>query len=306
MITNNIGKFGMIGLGKMGANLARNMANHGVGVVVYNRTPEKTTAFVEEGFEGAFFLPELTEKLGDKGIYWLMIPAGEMVDTMIDAIMASAEPGALIIDGGNSNFHDTVRRANYVKSKGFRYMDIGTSGGQLGALNGACMMVGGAREDYDLIAPALEAVCVPGGVNYMGTNGTGHYVKMIHNGIEYGMMQAIAEGFEILEASEFDLNLTDVAKVWQNGSIISSYLVDKTSDALSKNPSLDGILDVVDSSGEGLWTVEEALKLKLPAYVITASLFKRYESKQDNRFSNKLLAAMRNEFGGHKLHKAGE
>ncbi len=306
MITDNIGKFGMIGLGKMGANLARNMTNHGVGVVVYNRTPEKTTAFVEEGFEGAFFLPELTEKLGDNGIYWLMIPSGEMVDTMIEAIMASAEPGALIIDGGNSNFHDTVRRANYVKSKGFRYMDIGTSGGQLGALNGACMMVGGAREDYDLIAPALEAVCVPGGVNYMGTNGTGHYVKMIHNGIEYGMMQAIAEGFEILEASEFDLNLTDVAKVWQNGSIISSYLVDKTSDALSKNPSLDGILDVVDSSGEGLWTVEEALKLKLPAYVITASLFKRYESKQDNRFSNKLLAAMRNEFGGHKLHKAGE
>lgn len=306
LITESIGKFGMIGLGKMGANLARNMANNGVGVVVYNRTPEKTAQFIEDGFEGAFFLPELAEKLGPNGIYWLMIPSGDMVDTMIEAIMASAEPGALIIDGGNSNFNDTVRRAAYVKSKGFRYMDIGTSGGQQGALNGACMMVGGSREDYDLIAPALEAVCVPGGVDYMGTNGTGHYVKMIHNGIEYGMMQAIAEGFEILEASEFDLNLNDVAKVWQNGSIIASYLVDKTSDALAKNPSLDGILDVVDSSGEGLWTVEEALRLKLPAYVITASLFKRYESKQGNRFSNKLLAAMRNEFGGHKLHKAGE
>jgi 6-phosphogluconate dehydrogenase len=236
----------------------------------------------------------------------MMIPAGEMVDDMIEQIMSVANEGSLIIDGGNSNFKDTVKRAKYVTDKGFRYMDIGTSGGQQGAREGACMMVGGNEADYLEIAPVLEATCVVGGVNYMGTHGTGHYVKMIHNGVEYGMMQAIAEGFEILEASNFDLDLEKIAKVWQNGSIVSSYLVDKTVDALAKNPSLEGILDVVDSSGEGLWTVEEALRLRLPAYVITASLLKRYESKQDNRFSNKLLAAMRNEFGGHKLHTKGK
>ncbi|MCK8060494.1 MULTISPECIES: phosphogluconate dehydrogenase (NAD(+)-dependent, decarboxylating) [unclassified Fusibacter] len=299
-------KIGMIGLGKMGGNLAWNMRDHGVDVVVYNRSKAKTEEFIKEGFEGAYFLPELCEKLGQNAVYWLMIPAGEVVDEMIDQIMEIALPGSLIVDGGNSNFKDTVRRAKRVLDKGFRYMDIGTSGGQQGAREGACMMVGGEEKDYIEIAPLLVAVCVDDGVNYMGKHGTGHYVKMIHNGVEYGMMQAIAEGFEILEGSDFDLDLKKIAKVWQNGSIVSSYLVDKTVDALEKNPSLDGILDVVDSSGEGLWTVEEALRQKLPAYVITTSLFKRFESKQDDRFSNKLLAAMRNEFGGHKLHTSGK
>lgn len=299
-------KIGMIGLGKMGGNLARNMKDKGFNVVVYNRSKEKTQSFIDEGFEAAYFLAELSEKLGSQAVYWMMIPAGDMVDEMIEQIMSVALEGALIIDGGNSNYKDSKRRAEYVHSKGFRYMDIGTSGGQQGAREGACMMVGGVLEDYKELEALLQAICVPGGVNYMGSHGTGHYVKMIHNGVEYGMMQAIAEGFEILQASDFDLDLEQVARVWQNGSIVASYLIDKTVDALAKNPNLDGILDIVDSSGEGLWTVEEALKLRLPAYVITASLFKRYESKQDNRFSNKLLAAMRNEFGGHKLHQSGK
>ncbi len=299
-------KIGMIGLGKMGGNLARNMKDRGYDVVVYNRSYEKTKAFMAEGFEGVETIEEMAQVLGRKGVYWMMIPAGDAVDNMLHDICAYAEPGSLIIDGGNSRYTDTLSRAEHVLESGFRYMDIGTSGGQQGAREGACMMVGGEKADYDEIAALLQAVCVPDGVNYMGPHGSGHYVKMIHNGIEYGMMQAIAEGFEILEKSEFELDLTKVAKVWQNGSIISSYLVDKTTDALEKNPTLDGIIDKVDSSGEGLWTVEEALRLQLPAYVISSSLFKRYESKQDNRFSNKLLAAMRNEFGGHKIHKDGE
>ncbi len=299
-------KIGMIGLGKMGANLARNMKDHGYEVVVYNRSSEKITEMAKEGFEAAYSIEALSSKLGQNGIFWMMIPAGDMVDETIESIMHVAEQGALIIDGGNSNFHHTKARAKRVLEGGFRYMDIGTSGGQQGAREGACMMVGGALDDYQVLEPVLKAICVPGGVDYMGTHGTGHYVKMIHNGVEYGMMQAIAEGFEILEATDFELDLQRISKVWQNGSIVASYLIDKTVDALAKNPTLDQIRDVVDSSGEGLWTVEEALRLKLPAYVITNSLFKRYESKQDNRFSNKLLAAMRNEFGGHKLHKEGE
>lgn len=299
-------KIGMIGLGKMGGNLARNMKYNGFEVVVYNRSKEKIEAMMTEGFEGATSLDELALKLGEDGIYWLMIPAGDGVDQMIGDIMAIAKQSALIIDGGNSNYKDSVRRAQTVIDKGFRYMDIGTSGGQLGALEGACMMVGGHHDDYLWIEPILKAVCVKEGVNYMGAHGAGHYVKMIHNGVEYGMMQAIAEGFEILESAPFEVDLNAVASVWQNGSIVSSYLVDQVSKALSKNPTLEGIQDLVDSSGEGLWTVEEALRLKLPAYVITASLYKRYESAQTNRFSNKLLSAMRNEFGGHAIHKVGE
>lgn len=299
-------KIGLIGLGKMGANLARNMKKQGLEVVVYNRSKEKVELMIQEGFEGAMTMEDLAKKLGHDGIYWLMIPAGIGVDEVMVEIMAVAPVNALIIDGGNSNYKDTLRRAKKLTHSGFRFMDIGTSGGQLGALNGACMMVGGENSDYESVLPILQAICVPDGVNHMGPHGAGHYVKMIHNGVEYGMMQAIAEGFEILNASHFDLDLAAVAKVWQNGSIVSSYLIDQASKALSQNPSLSGIQDLVDSSGEGLWTVEEALTLKLPAYVITASLLKRYESQQTDRFSNKLLAAMRNEFGGHVLHKVGE
>lgn len=299
-------KIGMIGLGKMGGNLARNLKRRGFEVVVYNRSKEKIDAFVKEGFVGAYSLDDLVAHLGADGVYWLMIPAGPVVDETLAALTALVPKGALMIDGGNSNYKDTQRRAKELQSQGYKFLDIGTSGGQQGALEGACMMVGGEKEDYDRLEQVLKAVCVPDGVAYMGGNGAGHYVKMIHNGIEYGMMQAIAEGFEILDAAPLEIDLLGAAKVWQNGSIIASYLVDKTKDALEKNPTLDGIKDVVDSSGEGLWTVEEALALQLPSYVITASLFKRFESKQEQRFSNKLLAAMRAEFGGHKIHREGE
>lgn len=299
-------KIAMIGLGKMGGNLARNMKDHGYEVVVYNRSDEKTKNFIADGFQGVFSLEALGKVISKEDVVWLMIPSGEIIDKTLSQLTKYLGKGTLIIDGGNSNYKDTIKRFEHLKGQGFSYMDIGTSGGQLGAREGACMMVGGDRDDYNKIKAILKDICVADGVDYMGKHGSGHYVKMVHNGIEYGMMQAIAEGFDILEHSKLELDLNKIAKVYQNGSIISSYLIDKTADALEKDVKLSQITDQVDSSGEGLWTVEEALELGLPAYVITASLFKRFESKQENRFSNKLLAAMRNEFGGHKVHQVGE
>ena len=232
-----------------------------------------------------------------------MVPAGEAVDLVISQIKPLLKKGDLIIDGGNSKYTDTISRAKLLSEEGIHYMDVGTSGGTDGARNGACMMIGGDVEDYKELQPVFKAVCVKDGETYLGKSGSGHFVKMIHNGIEYGMMQSIAEGFEILNESNFDLDNDKVSKVWSNGSIIESYLMKTANKAFSKNKNLDGIIDEIDSSGEGLWTVEEAIKLKLPAYVITTSLMKRFESKQNERFSNKVVAALRNEFGGHKLYR---
>lgn len=296
-------KIGLIGLGKMGSNLAINMYDNKIDVVVYNRNSEKTKVFIEKGFEGAFEYKELIGKLGSKKIIWIMVPAGEAVDLVISQIKPFLKKGDLIIDGGNSKYTDTISRGKILKEEGIHYMDVGTSGGTSGARNGACMMIGGDFEDYIELKQIFKAVCVENGETYLGKIGSGHFVKMIHNGIEYGMMQAIAEGFEILNESNFDLDNNKVSKVWSNGSIIESFLMKTANKAFSKNKNLDGIIDKIDSSGEGLWTVEEAIKLKLPAYVITTSLMKRFESKQNERFSNKVVAALRNEFGGHKLYK---
>ena len=297
---------GLIGLGKMGANLALQMKDNGYDPVVFNRSSEKTLNFIEMGFRGAFSLEEMMDQLASPRVIWLMVPAGETVDLLIDQLMALVSKEDIIIDGGNSNYKDTLRRSEKLSAEGFRFMDAGTSGGTSGARNGACMMVGGSEEDYRLVEPILAKLTVPGGLGHMGKTGSGHFVKMIHNGIEYGMMQAIAEGFDILKASEFDLDLAAVSSVWGNGSIIASFLIDMTTNALKKNPELKGIADKVDSSGEGLWSLEAALELGIPAYVLSAALMKRYESKQEERYTNKLLAAMRNEFGGHAIHRDGE
>lgn len=297
---------GLIGLGKMGANLALQMMDRGFDPVVYNRSSEKTMAFIERGFRGAFSLEELMDQLPSPRVIWLMVPAGETVDLLLDQLMGMINKDDIVIDGGNSNYKDTLRRAERLASEGFRFMDAGTSGGTSGARNGACMMVGGSAEDYAVVEPLLKKLTVSGGLGHMGASGSGHFVKMIHNGIEYGMMQAIAEGFDILKASNFDLDLAQVSEVWGNGSIIASFLIDMTTNALKKNPKLEGIADKVDSSGEGLWSLEAALELGIPAYVLSAALMKRYESKQEERYTNKLLAAMRNEFGGHAIHRDGE
>lgn len=294
---------GLIGLGKMGGNLGLNLMDHGWTVVGYNRSPEKSKVLEEQGLSVVYTIEELANTLEGIRVFWLMVPQGAPVDLTLDQLMPYLKETDIIIDGGNSMYKTTIERYNRLKEKGFRFVDIGTSGGVGGARNGACMMVGGEVSTVEQLMPMLKSICVADGVAYMGAPGAGHFVKMIHNGIEYGMMQAIGEGFEILEASEFDLNFKDVSKVWNNGSIISSYLMKMTEQAFENSDRLDEIDSVVDASGEGLWTVETALELKVPVPVIMTALNERYRSKRKDSFSGKVVAAQRNQFGGHALHK---
>lgn len=296
-------KLGLIGLGRMGYNLALNLNDNNHDVVVYNRTLEKVKEAEKNGLIGAYSIEELVNKLPSPKIIWIMVPAGKPVDEMIDALLLHLDKGDIIIDGGNSNYKDTLNRYNFLKEKGIKFVDVGTSGGISGARNGACMMVGAETDTFKVIEPIIKDSCVTNGYLHTGENGSGHYVKMIHNGIEYGMLQAIAEGFEILEKSRFDLNYEKVAKVWNNGSVIRGWLMELMENAFSKDPQLDKIKGIVHSSGEGLWTAQEALEIGVPAHVITSSLFVRYRSFQEDTFSGKVIAALRNEFGGHKTEK---
>lgn len=297
-------KIGIIGLGKMGGNLAHNLRDNGYDVVVHNRSNLKVDLFVAEGFEGAHRVEDFLTILGEEKLILLMIPAGEEVDKMINSMLPNLKSGDTLIDGGNSYYKDSMKRYERLKSEGINFIDMGTSGGVEGARNGACTMIGGDYEVYEKYEHVFKAISTEDGYGYMGSSGSGHYVKMVHNGIEYGMMQAIGEGFELLEHSKFDLDYKNISKVWNNGSIISSYLMEKVESGFEHNGNkLEGIVDKIDSSGEGLWTVLEALELQIPLYNITGSLFKRFESKQDERFSNKVVASMRNEFGGHKIYK---
>lgn len=296
-------KIGIIGLGKMGSNLALNMKDQNIDVIGYNRSPEKSLTLQEQGLNVAFSIDELIDKLDSPKILWLMIPSGKYVDDMIQSLLPKLSKGDIIIDAGNSNYNDTIARGKSLESAGIKFMDVGTSGGTGGARNGACMMVGGEKETFEYIKPVIEKVCVKDGYSYFGQGGSGHFVKMIHNGIEYGMMQSIGEGFEILKESEFDLDFEEVSKVWNNGSIIESYLMQMTLNAFANSPVLEELDSVVDSSGEGLWTVETALKLGVPAPTITTALFERYRTKKKDSFSAKVIAAQRNQFGGHDVHK---
>jgi len=232
-----------------------------------------------------------------------MVPAVKVVDQFINDLVLLLKTGDLIIDGGNSNFNDSIRRAKELKDKGIEFLDIGTSGSVHGARYGACMMIGGNKEAFEKIEPLIKDICVPNGYLYTGPSGSGHYVKMIHNGIEYGMLQAISEGFEILEKSEFDFDYEAIARVWSNGSVIRGWLMELLVEAFKKDPHLESIKGVINSSGEGLWTVQEALRLGVPANVIASSLFTRYRSHQYDTFSGKVIAALRNEFGGHDVVK---
>lgn len=297
-------QIGLIGLGKMGYNLALNLRDNNIDVVAFNRSKEKVEKIMkEEGVKGVFTLEELVQQLEKPRIVWMMIPAGKPVDDMIDRVVPLLEPGDILVDGGNSNYKDTLRRAKALEEKQINYVDVGTSGGTSGARNGACMMVGASDDVFKKLEPLFKVVNVENGYLHCGPVGSGHFVKMVHNGIEYGMLQAIAEGFEILEASQFDFDLEQIARVWNHGSVIRGWLMELMQSAFSKEPKLESIKGVIDHSGEGLWTAQEALELGVPAPIITTSLMVRFRSQQEDSFAGKVVAALRNEFGGHAVTK---
>ncbi|MDW8325979.1 MAG: decarboxylating 6-phosphogluconate dehydrogenase [Anaerolineales bacterium] len=298
----------MIGLGRMGANMARRLLRGGHRVIGYNRTRAVTDRLAaEDGLTPAYSLAEAVATLSAPRNVWVMLPAGATTTEHIEQLMTLLAPGDVVIDGGNSNYKDDAKHAALLKSKGIDFVDVGTSGGVWGLTHGYSLMIGGEpgpvarlRPIFETLAPAPDR-----GWGHVGPHGAGHYVKMVHNGIEYGMMQALAEGFEILRAKkEFGLDLAQVARIWQHGSVVRSWLLDLTAEALAEDPDLSTIKGYVPDSGEGRWTVADAIDLDVPAPVITLSLMMRFVSRQDESYAAKLLAAMRNKFGGHAVMKA--
>jgi len=291
----------IVGLGRMGYNLALNLKDNGHDVIGYNRSSAKVDEIVKEGVKGAYSIEEMLGTFDGRRVIWLMVPNGAPTQGMIDTIVPMLNEHDVLIDGGNSNFNDTLARYEVIKAQGVDFVDAGTSGGIEGARYGACSMVGAEDDVFAFIEPIFRDICVENGYLHCGRVGSGHYTKMVHNGVEYGMMQAIGEGFEILKASQFDLDYEKVAKVWNNGSVIRSWLMELAESAFKKSPQLSDIRGVIGSNGEGLWTVEEALKLNVPVPVIAGSLFVRNRSEQDESFSGQVVAALRNEFGGHAV-----
>jgi 6-phosphogluconate dehydrogenase len=295
-------RIGFIGLGRMGANMVRRLLRDGHEIVAYNRTPEKTREIATEGAEAAFSIEELVAKLEKPRVAWVMVPAGDATEAQIAELLEHLEPGDTIVDGGNTNFHDDVRRHAALAAKGIRYVDAGTSGGIWGLANGFCMMVGGEREAVEPLEPVFRSLAPEGGYLHAGGPGAGHYVKMIHNGIEYGLMQAYAEGFEILHASDYKLDLAAIADLWMHGSVVRSWLLELAGRAFTANgQDLEHLKGWVADSGEGRWTVAEAIDRDVPAPVITTALLTRFRSRQQDSYGAKVLAALRNEFGGHAV-----
>jgi 6-phosphogluconate dehydrogenase len=294
-------RIGFIGLGRMGANMVRRLVRDGHEVVAFNRTPEKTREIMTEGAEGAFSVAELVAGLPAPRAVWIMVPAGDATEAMLDELMGVLEPGDTIIDGGNTNFHDDVRRHAKVGAKGVKYVDAGTSGGVWGLQNGYCLMVGGDSDAVEPLEPIFRTLAPADGYAHVGGPGAGHHVKMVHNGIEYGLMQAYAEGFEILHASDYKLDLGQIAGIWRYGSVVRSWLLELLVDALAKGQDFPGVKGWVADSGEGRWTVLEAMEHDVPAPIITLSLQARLRSRQDESYGAKVLAALRNEFGGHAI-----
>lgn len=294
---------GLVGLGKMGYNLGLNLMKHQHTVSAFDVNEEAAKNFTAEGGNTFSSLQELVNALPKPRVIWLMVPAGEITISTIEQLKGMLEAGDILIDGGNSHYKEAISFAEDLKQKGIFFMDIGTSGGTSGALNGACMMIGGEEQAFKVIEPFIKDICVDKGYLYAGKTGSGHFLKMIHNGIEYGMMQAIAEGFEVLEKSPFDYDYEKVAEMWNHGSVIRSWLMELTQNAFSKDPKLDEIKGVMHSSGEGKWTVETALELKAPVPVTTLALMMRYRSLEEDTFTGKVVAALRNEFGGHAVER---
>jgi 6-phosphogluconate dehydrogenase len=298
-------RLAMIGLGRMGGNMSERLMKGGHEVVVYDRSAEAIQRYVSLGAAAAGSASEITAKLKAPRIVWIMVPSGKPVDDTIASLVPGLSNGDVIIDGGNSNFHDSMRRAADLQAKGINFVDCGTSGGIWGLANGYCLMIGASPDAFKLCEPIFKTLAPPNGYAHMGPPGSGHYVKMIHNGIEYGALQAYAEGYEILHASrDFKLDLHKIAAVWNQGSVVRSWLNELAEIAFQKDNDLKDLRGYVEDSGEGRWTVQEAIDLDVPAPVITLSLLARLRSRQSDSFSAKVIAALRNEFGGHAVKKS--
>ncbi len=298
-------RLAMIGLGRMGGNMSERLIKGGHEVVVYARKAEEVQRYVSKGATGASSPSDITSKLKAPRIVWIMVPAGKPVEETIASLLPGLAKGDVIIDGGNSNYHDSMRRAAELQTKGIHFIDSGTSGGIWGLANGYCLMIGASPEAFKLCEPIFKTLAPADGYAHTGPPGAGHYVKMVHNGIEYGMLQAYAEGYEILHASKaFKLDLHKIAAVWNRGSVVRSWLNELAETAFEKDGELRGLRGYVEDSGEGRWTVQEAIDLDVPAPVITLSLLTRLRSRQTDSFSAKVIAALRNEFGGHAVKKS--
>ena len=301
-------ELGMIGLGRMGGNMAQRLLQGGHKVVAFDPNPEAVQAQTQAGATGASSIPDLATHLTAPRAVWLMVPSGQITESTIEAVAEALSPGDVVIDGGNSNYKDSMRRDSALRERGLSFMDVGTSGGVWGLKEGYCLMVGGARETFERLEPLFQtlAPAADRGYGHVGPAGAGHFVKMVHNGIEYGLMQAYAEGFELMEAkNELNLDLAQIAETWRWGSVVRSWLLDLTAAALSEDPKLQNLQAFVEDSGEGRWTVEEGIELAVPTPVIALSLQARFRSRQEQPFGARLLAAMRNQFGGHAVRRAG-
>ncbi len=298
-------ELGLIGLGRMGANMAVRLLQGGHRVVVYNRTFQKAQELADShGAVAARSIEELVAALQPPRVVWLMLPAGKATDEHIEQVAPLLAQGDIIVDGANNNYKVSIAHGEQLAARGIRFMDAGVSGGIWGLKVGYCTMVGGDAETFAHIEPLLKTLSPPDGYLHCGPVGAGHFVKMIHNGIEYGMMQAYAEGFEIMQKSRYDLDLQKISHLWNQGSVVRSWLLELAERAFADDPDLSGLRGYVEDSGEGRWTVQEAIDLDVPAPVITLSLQTRFRSRQDDSFSAKVLAALRNQFGGHAVKKA--
>ncbi len=301
-------ELGMVGLGRMGSNMSRRLIAGGHHLVVYDPSTAAVEALLEKGAVGTTSLADLVSHLSLPRVVWLMVPSGQITENTISDLANFLQPGDIIVDGGNSYYKDSQRRARALVKKNITFLDAGTSGGIWGFQEGYCLMVGGDERAYAHLEPVWQTLAPSQehGYGYMGPSGSGHFVKMVHNGIEYGLMQAYAEGFGIMQAKqEFKLDLSKIAEIWRYGSVVRSWLLDLAASALSEDPDLSEIAAYVDDSGEGRWTVREAIELAVPAPVISAALLERFRSREENPFIDRLLAALRHQFGGHPVKKSG-
>ena len=297
-------EIGFVGLGRMGLNMVTRLTRGGHSVIGFDRSGDAVGRARTEGAGGASSLEELVRQLKPPRAVWVMVPAGAPTESTIESLAGLLAPGDTIIDGGNTNFHDDVRRAKALVARQISYVDAGTSGGIWGLQEGYCLMVGGPADVCKRLEPIFLTLAPKNGYLRVGDSGAGHYVKMIHNAIEYGMMQAYAEGFELMEASPFNVDLAAVSQLWNNGSVVRSWLLELAARALADDPKLASLRAYVDDSGEGRWTLQEAIERAVPMPVLTASLFTRFRSREENPFAERMLAALRNQFGGHAVKQA--